>query len=122
MLAPLATGCLFMIASAVSPTVGMVCGALNGCLIGCSGLAWWITGIVWRFRADGAFATGDIKPEDTTAEDWLATLEGDNSLYQYKSGRFIAIYYFITWGLMALSLTCSIIAAIYTCCAAKKSE
>jgi len=29
----------------------------------CGGLAWWITGIVWRFRSDGAFASGDIPAE-----------------------------------------------------------
>jgi hypothetical protein len=60
MLAPLATALLATIGMAISPTVGSVLGTIGGCGVGCGGLAWWIAGIVWRFRSDGAFAVGDI--------------------------------------------------------------
>ena len=70
-LSPLALGILFLITTLINPNLGGCCGAFNACAVGCSGLAWWITGIVWRFRADGAFVSGDLVPEGKTQEEWL---------------------------------------------------
>ena len=122
MLAPIATSLLAMIGMAISPTLGSILGGLGGCVVGCGGLAWWIAGIVWRFRSDGAFAVGDIIKDGVTAEEWEKELETTGSLYQSKSGKFMAIYYFICFGFMGLSLLCGIVTTIWGCIAAKKNE
>jgi hypothetical protein len=46
-----------------------------------SGLAWWITGIVWRFRSDGLYAVGDILKEGVTEEQWAKDIVKDGSLF-----------------------------------------
>ena len=68
--APCAAACLSAIFMMISPTIGSVCGGLLGCATGCGGLAWWIAGIVWRFRADGAYSCGDIAQDGISAEAW----------------------------------------------------
>ena len=104
----------------LNTTLGNLCMGLNGCAFACGGLAWWITGIIWRFRADGAFASGDIAPEGTSLDDWDATITADGSLYQHRSGKFMLIYYFICFGLMACCFLSSLTAALWSCCAGKK--
>ena len=42
--------------------------------LGCSYVAWWITGIYWRFNKSGSYASGDIVPEGVTAEKWSEKL------------------------------------------------
>ena len=37
----------------------------------CSSLAWWITGMVWRFRESSVFASGGNIPENVTKEQWI---------------------------------------------------
>jgi hypothetical protein len=73
----------------------------------CSGCAWWIAGMVWRLRQSGSFASGDIMPANATEEDWIAQITADGSMYQYESGKFMWIYYMITWIIMGISCLCS---------------
>mmetsp|Transcript_32073 Transcript_32073/g.37718 ORF Transcript_32073/g.37718 Transcript_32073/m.37718 type:complete len:106 (+) Transcript_32073:171-488(+) len=99
----------------INPTLGSCCMGLNGCAMTCGGLAWWITGIVWRFRSDGAYAAGDIVPDGKTLEDWETEISADGSLFQHQSGKFMFIYYILCWSLMGLSCLCSVCAAIAGC-------
>ncbi len=119
-LMPIALVLLFLAATVINPNLGTCVSAMNACAFGCSSLAWWITGIVWRFRSDGAFASGDIVPKGKTLEEWTDIVSDGDSLYQYKSGNFMAIYYFICFGLVATSCGCTIIGAIYHCVAGGK--
>ena len=59
-------------------------------------LAWWILGLVWRFNEVGQFSCGDITPEGTTKEVWLQTVQAPGSLYQFKSEKFMKLYYIIS--------------------------
>ena len=52
----------------VSPQVASAVMGLLGCASGCGGLAWYITGLVFRCRQSGNFASGDIIPANTTEE------------------------------------------------------
>ena len=111
-LAPCAAAPIMAIANCIHETVAKVLGGIISCGIGCGGLAWWISGIVWRFKASGSFSSGD----SLTAEQ-LTTEEADaDTLYQIKSGNFMLIYYLIVWGLMACSILSSMIGLLVTCC------
>lgn len=114
-LAPIGAALLAGICMLISPALANFIGGLVGCAAGCGGLAWWITGIVWRFRADGAYACGDFIPEGKTEEEWLETITAEGSLFQHQSGKFIAIYYLICWGLMACNCATALIMSIVGC-------
>ena len=114
-LAPIGLIIVFLIATVINPNLGTCVNAVNTLAFGCSGLAWWITGIVWRFRNDGALAAGDIPLKDKTQEEWLEVVTDEDSLYQYKSGKFMAIYYFICFGLVSCGCTMTIIGAVCSC-------
>ena len=119
--APIIAGLVAFLAMLVSPALGTFCSTLFGCAVSCGGLAWWITGIVWRFRSDGAYASGDYVPEGTSVEAWEQTVEAEGSLFQYHSGKFMFIYYVICWSFMACSCSCSLLAALWGCIAAKSA-
>ena len=46
------------------------CLPVLGCFL-CSSLAWWIAGMVWRFRESSVFASGGNIPENVTKEQWI---------------------------------------------------
>ena len=48
--------CLGAILVRCMPVIGMICMYLSGCVC-CSSTAWWIAGIVWRFRTSGKVAS-----------------------------------------------------------------
>ena len=100
--------------SASVPVLGQCCGFLASCS-GCSGLAWWITGMVWRLNAAGSFASGDAIPAGTTEEDWKTAISAEDSLFQYSSGNFMYTYLLITWILMGVSCGCAILGALVSC-------
>ena len=59
----------------------------------CLGFAWWIAGIVARYREIGNICSGDYVTADNA--------NVDRSLYSMGSGRFINIYYTVyLWGLI----------------------
>ena len=107
-LAPCASAPVLAIANCIHEMVGKFLGAIISCGIGCGGLAWWISGIVWRFNAAGSFSTGD----KMTEEERIAAFEDETSLYQLRSGNFMLIYYIIVWSIMGASLLFSIIGMI----------
>jgi len=109
-LAPCAAAPLMAIAGCIHLTLANVLGGILSCGIGCGGLAWWISGIVWRFKASGAFAAGD----SLTEEEFTALDADKESLYQYRSGKFMLIYYLIIWSLMGCSILSSLIGLIVT--------
>ena len=39
-------------------------------LLGCTNIAWFICGLIWRFNASGRFACGDQVPEGTDPLQW----------------------------------------------------
>jgi len=106
------------IATACAQGLGMCLAGLTGCGFCCGSLAWWITGIVWRFNRVGQFAAGD----GDKAADHSMTMEelplAQSAMVQYSSGNFMRIYYLITWSLMAIACGCGILGALCTCVAA----
>ncbi len=57
-------------------------GNLAGCLYGCSTLAFYITGLVYRCRQSGNYASGDIKAiADISEDEWISLIEDDDTLY-----------------------------------------
>ena len=121
MLAPIGGALLTVLAMFISPSLGSCIGPLVGCGAGCGGLAWWIAGIVWRFRSDGAYAAGDVLPNGKELEAWQTEIEAEGSLFQVKSGKFMFIFYVITWSSMGLCCLCMLVGSIYACVAGPKS-
>ena len=64
MVVPIISAPILALTSYIHVSLLMLCNSLLSCGIGCGGLAWWITGIVWRFKASGAFASGDSLTDD----------------------------------------------------------
>ena len=103
----LLTGLIFMI----NETCAGMISKLITCLSGCVGIAWFITGIVWRFKESGSIASGDqLSPEEYKQE-----IANEDTLYQFKSGKFMLIYYIIVWTLIGLSCTFGCLACILSC-------
>ena len=71
--------------------------ACLGCPIGCGGLAWFIAGMVLRWRHIGKVCAGDYNDDSTLAD----------NLYMTKSGNFMNIFLIICLCLMGLTC-CSI--------------
>jgi hypothetical protein len=53
-----------------------------GVLLGCTSMAWWIVGIVWRFNHIGRYSCGDIAPYGTREDVWHETIRAEGSLFQ----------------------------------------
>ena len=90
---------------ASSPMIGNIFNGLVGCGSMCSGLIVWIMGMVWRFSAAGKYASGDDVAEGVAGD----------ALEQTSSGKFIGIYYLISWIILGTMCGCSIIGAIVAC-------
>jgi len=120
MLAPCAAMCLVPLAGMISDMLGSCMGCILGAGACCGSLAWWITGIVWRFRSDGAFVSGDEAPKGITMDDWNAQIEKDHGLYQYSSGKFMYIFYLIGFISISVSCACSLIGCIASCIMGKQ--
>ena len=110
-LAPCAAAPVMAIANCIHEMVAKILGGIIFCGMSCGGLAWWISGIVWRFKASGSYSCGD----QLTEEERTAAFADESSLYQLRSGNFMLIYYIIVWSLMGTSLLCSIIGMIAAC-------
>ena len=85
-----------------------------GCGFGCGGLAWWVAGIVWRFRSAGKFASGDSLNEYQMIR-VEATRDDPTNYYQLESGKFMYIYYMICFIFFGVSCGCSILGMIVSC-------
>ena len=75
-------------------------------------MAWWITGIVWRFNTDGMYSSGDMPDEGFTEQEWQEKVEAPDSLFQHRSGKFMAIYYFICFGMVAMVFAMGLVACV----------
>ena len=60
LLVPCASICILPIAQAIG--LGGIMSFLLGSGASCGAFAWWVAGIVWRFRSDGSYTAGDIPP------------------------------------------------------------
>ena len=69
---------LFMFCNA---TLGNICCCSCIFVTGSTSLAWFISGLVWRFRQDGAFAAGDYEMMGKTKDEWEAIVTAEDSLY-----------------------------------------
>ncbi len=98
----------------ISPQVASAVMGLLGCASGCGGLAWYITGLVFRCRQSGNFASGDIIPDGVTEEKWMEAMNAEGNLYQYASGNFMWTFYVIGWILMGVACGCTCIGGIIT--------
>ena len=109
-----------------SPKLMSCCVGLGSTAVSCSGLAWWIAGMVWRLNQAGSLASGDEIPTGVTGwdgqtietqEQWAAYLKDDQYTgpIQISSGNFMYVYLLITWILMGTACGCSIIGALVAC-------
>ena len=48
----------------VSPLFSRICGSLTLFIFGASYIAWYISGILWRFNKEGSFACGDFLSDE----------------------------------------------------------
>ena len=110
-LAPCAATPILWIATCIHDMLAKILGGMLSCGIGCGGLAWWISGIVWRFNAAGSFASGDA----LAIEDIEKMPTEEHDLYQWSSGKFMLYYYLIVWSIMGFSILMAIIGMIATC-------
>ena len=77
----------------------------------CALLAWWVCGIIWRFNSRGSFSAGDsLQKAEREAEQ-----ESAATLYQLRSGRFMLIYYIITWSLIGFAVFFSFVCLVFVC-------
>ena len=86
----------------LAATKASIFGTLNGlvgCPVACGGLAWFITGMVWRWREIGKVCAGVYALENGGHEGGVP--------YQWKSGKFMHIY----------NLICLIGIGCVCCCA-----
>ena len=114
---PFLASVLLIAAYLVSPIMGNCCGFIGVFAFCTSYLSWYITGIVWRFRNDGAFAAGDgLSDDELNKELNLLETTGTQTLYQLKSGKFMLIFYLITWCSCAVNcLGACVIALVHSC-------
>ena len=137
-LSPIPMGILIAISHCINFNCGKFVNLLSTCAFGCSLVAWWITGIIWRFRLDGRFACGDIiQHESANGGENVAVIGDDElwfkenvlakgSLYQYLTGQFMKIFYFFCWTaqtLIALILIFNaLIKCLSDCCSRNKDR
>lgn len=95
----------------------------NGCfgmIFGCSTLAWFITGLIWRFNSVGRFAAGDVVPVGADPESWNQAIMSQESLFQANSAKMMIIIYLLSFGAMALAIiSCFVICSLFCCCGGK---
>ena len=102
MCALLVLGCCF---APITMKLGVpACGRLGFCLANCSALVVYIMGCVWRFSEAGQFASGD---------DGIIINSSSILLLQESNGKFLAIYYLITWICMGLCTLCACLGCIF---------
>lgn len=118
---------IFVIFSGWSSMKGMSMNptVLSGlsCIIVCAELAWYIAGMVWRFNEAGNFASGDSPYAGYSDSAWEKYAQCDSSFeypdnycgFQYASGKFMFVYYVITWCVLGLACVCGCCGC---CCAA----
>lgn len=84
-LIPCATLILSSLCSYVAQWLAISVVALGTATIGCGGLVWWITGIVWRFSEVGKFSSGDYIQAGYTEEEWdkFVTSDATENLFQF---------------------------------------
>ena len=99
-------GPLLMCLMAKSPCLGNTCSGAVFCSWVCSGLAVYILGLVWRYGEAGKFASGDDLDENVVA----------GPLMQISNGKFMSIYYLITWIALGVSCFCTCLGGIITMC------
>lgn len=89
-LVPMSFSCIMpviMCIMARSPCLGGFCGMLVGCSWCVSMIVVYVFGLIWRYSAAGQYASGDLLEEDAVA----------GPLMQVSSGKFISIYYLISY-------------------------
>ena len=123
-LSPLPLAMVVVIANACHEKCGSVAAQVSFCQLGCLWLAWWVIGIVWRFRADGRFTCGD--------EEYFKSSEGEtksffsippyveDTLYQQQSCTFMKVFYIVCWAIQIIMVaTCVIWSVLTMLCASE---
>ena len=67
-------------------------------------LGWLLLGVIFRFCSKGKYASGDVRPDDKTEDQWEKVLSDRESLFQYNTGKFMKIFFSITFSTMILGL------------------
>ena len=86
-------------------------GCFLNCACCCNTIGWWIAGIVWRFKAAGSYAAGDL----LSKTELQAAYDDDDTLYQLRSGKFLLVFYIINWVLMGGALITLFFSCLCTC-------
>ena len=85
-----------MIIIAISPSCELLgaCSGLFNCLVSCGGIAWYITGIIFRWRHFGKVCSGEYWDRSSV----------EPNVYMVKTGATMANYYYITWVVFGITL------------------
>ena len=102
MCAFLGLGCCFAPIATILGIPG--CARLGFCLANFSVGAVYVMGMVWRFGEAGKFASGD--------DDIIMNSESA-LLLQESNGKFLSIYYLITWIFIGLCAVCACLGCIF---------
>ena len=100
----------------VSPNTATVCGPVLSFATACGSLVWYILGIVWRFNSKGRYTAGDVPPVGTDKEAWAEQVAAAGSNFQLSSGKFMFVYYVVSWVGLAVAVLTSIVVVILACC------
>ena len=98
----------FLFAFTESPIFAML-QALIGCPYACGALAWWIAGMVLRWRHIGSVCAGGYLRDEIDQNGASAGTIGE-APYWWKSGKFMNIYLWIT--LLAIPIMCCLACCI----------
>ena len=122
-LAPLPIAMVTLISHCIHIKCGKLVGGFSMMACGCSMLAWWIMGIIWRFRIEGRYASGDIVPDGMSEADWLEkSITADDSIFQFMTGKFMKIFYYTCWISQALSVFLLICSSVFACLCGEKGD
>ena len=102
-LAPLPIMIFTLIAYVINKVFAHVIVAFFACLLGISAFAWFVMGIILRFKHNGSFSTGSLEPSNNDKPDWYSSNYTNESLFQYKSGNFMLVFYVLMFVIQGLA-------------------
>ena len=96
--------CIGIIVLAITDeeVLGAASSGFCACACSCSLLVAYIMGLVWRYGKAGKFASGDTLEEG----------EEPDPLSQISNGRFLSVYYLISWVFLGITCCCGLIGCI----------
>ena len=98
---PLAIVFLAVVATNINSFFSKVVFLLLSSLACSAGIAWYVIGLFWRFSKFGRFASVGVENTLELTINKVVDVPSQKELMQAESGRFIFIFYTISWFAMA---------------------